>query len=389
MSSNTPESQAPQPPSGQIVVDPRLAWGLVSAVAMAVGSIGTWVTAGPFSVSGTAGGGDGWITLGIAVAIGIVVAIRRLPWLVLPGAIVAGGIGIGDAIRFLDVSNDNEWFSVSLGWGLVIVIVAALSLAAWSVMAVRSTPPQQRVVAAVLTVLALAGAVALGVTDRTDNNDSGNQALSTETSDDNAEPTDWDTSTETSPSAPAESEPAPTTTEEAPAADDCDALGINSDVLNEGACTDSDGRKLRVVDRGTPLVLNEIAVRDVSVNLLPQLPGEVSGPHRASGEWVQITMTIRNEGSQPLTIDRRQFSLSTSEAQYTTDFDAMNEPGESCIWGAPEIQPGNETTCWIAFDVAKKNAKNVPEDGNLVVVQPSDVDSESAESRIGVIRLYQ
>jgi hypothetical protein len=403
--SSTTEPQAPEPTSGQITIDRRLAWGLASAVAIAIGSVGTWVTAGPFSVAGTTGGGDGWITLGIGVVAALLVGFRRLPWLTLPGAIVAIGIGIGDAVRFLGIDG-GDWFSVSIGWGLVLTIVASASLAAWGTTALPSAP---RVPAAALVALALAGAIALGVTDRTDTND--DQAAPTlfdaadqdETSgdDENAEPADWDTSTETDEAEPAadadtatEADPAAdadassTTTEQAAASDDCNALGINSEVGNEGACADADGRKYRVVNRSTTLALNEIVVRDVSVNMTPELPGELSGPHRASGRWAQITMTIRNETSQPITVDRAQFGLLTGEAQYSTDFEAMNEPG-SCIWGAEEVQPGNEVTCWIAFDVAKKNASRVTRDGNLTVLQPSDTYNPEPEHRMGVVRLYR
>lgn len=397
--STTTEPQAPEPAPGQIAIDKRLAWGIVSAVAIAIGSVGTWVTAGPFSVAGTTGGGDGWITLGIGIVAGLLVAFRRLPWLTLPGAIVAVGIGLGDAIRFLGIDG-GDWFSVSIGWGLVLVVVASVSLAAWGATALPSAP---RLPAAVLTVLALAGAIALGVTDRTDNTD--NEAAPTlldaadqdesSSDDENSEPADWDTSTESDEAAPpadadpaADADSASTTTEEAAPSDGCDELGINADVGNEGACTDPDGRKYRVVNRSTTLSLNEITVRDVSVSMTPEIPGELSEPHRASGRWAQVTMTIRNETSEPITVDREQFGLLTGEARYSTDFEAMNEPG-SCIWGAEEIQPGNEVTCWIAFDVAKKNASRVTRDGNVLILQPSDTYNAEAERRIGVVRLYQ
>lgn len=393
--SSTPEpAPTEQSPEGSITIDRRLAWGLASAVGMAIGSVGTWFTAGPFSVAGTTGGGDGWFTLAIGVIAGILVALRRLPWLTLPAAIVALGISLGDAIRFLSQEDDgSEWFGgLALGWGIVLVIVAAVSLATWGAAALRATPTRQRAIAGVLIAAALAGAIALGITDRMDmsDNDEPDQTLSDtsdDPSDDNAAPADWDTSTETQQAEPAE--PAPTTTEEAAASDDCNELGINGDVGNEGACTDENGLKLRLVDRGTTLTLNEISVRDTSVNMTTEIPGEVDGPSRASGTYAQITVTVRNEGSSPIRIEPGMFRLVTSGAQYTTDFEAMNEPGNSCVWDSEEVQPGNERTCWVAFDVSKKNAENVTANGNLYVVQPSDMREAEAKRRVGIIRLYK
>lgn len=383
--------QEPKPAStGQITIDQRLAWGLVSAIAMAIGSIGTWATAGPFSVTGTTSSGDGWITLGIAVALGVLVAGRRLPWLALPAALVAAGIGVGDAIHILSGNSDNEWFSVSLGWGLVLVIVASASLAAWGATAIRSTPRQQRVVAGVLTTLAIAGAIALSATDRTDNG-SNTEARAT-ASDDSSEPAGGNGSTDETEAGDAVepvSEPEPADAEATTPSDDCDELGINGDVGNEGACTDSDGSKIRVVDRGTTLTLNELSVRDVSVNMTPEIPGEVDGPSYASGTYAQITVTVRNEGSAPLRIEPDLFRLVTNGKQYTTDFEAMNEPGDSCVWDSDEVQPGNERTCWLAFDVAKKNARSVTSGGNLYVIQPSDQYETEPKRRVGVIRLYK
>lgn len=204
---SAPEQPETQPASG-ITIDSRLAWGLVSAVAMALGSVGAWATAGPFSVTGTTGSGDGWITLAIAVALGVLVAVRRLPWLALPGAMVAGGIGIGDAIRLLD-AEESEWFSVSVGWGLVLVIAASVSLAAWGAATLTVTPSRQRVVAGVLSALALAGAVALGLDDRT-GNDPGDRANTTlldaaeSVDDDSAASVDSDTGADEAPAAAAD-----------------------------------------------------------------------------------------------------------------------------------------------------------------------------------------
>ncbi|MBF6618850.1 MAG: DUF4352 domain-containing protein [Patulibacter sp.] len=236
---------------------------------MAVGSIGTWVTAGPWSVAGTTGGGDGWITLAIAAALGVLIAVRRVPWLALPGGIIAGGIGLGDAIHFLSGNDStNEWFSISIGWGLVLVIVASASLAVWGATALPGTPARQRVIAGVLTVLAFAGAVALGVVDRAgnDGNSQDETALSDAADDpsgDNAEPADWDTSTETEQAEPATGGDSETNAPDASADGEADAADEAGDrkVTRIGkAATDDDMTfKVESFDRVSSVPVSEFS----------------------------------------------------------------------------------------------------------------------------------
>ena len=109
-------------------------WGWLSAGALAVGSIGPWVTVGPFSKAGTSG--DGILTLIAAAIIAVGIARKRL-LLIAIFALLSLAVGIYDVG---DVSSSgNELFSASVGWGLIMVNVAAVSLLAWWWQARRAT----------------------------------------------------------------------------------------------------------------------------------------------------------------------------------------------------------------------------------------------------------
>lgn len=132
------QSAAREP--GRGALDAKLAWGLLSALAIAIGSIGTWVTVGPISLGGTGDGRDGTITLVLALVALVPLALRRLRPLVGVLAAVCLLIGIIDTV---DVSsNDVAIFEASVGWGLWLVDAAAVSLLLWTFLG-RSRRPAE------------------------------------------------------------------------------------------------------------------------------------------------------------------------------------------------------------------------------------------------------
>lgn len=107
-------------------------WGWASVAALFAGSIGPWVTVGPFSVGG---GADKNITLIAAAAAAVVLGMRKSPGLVAVIGAIAALVG---AIDTIGVSgNSTAIFSASVGWGLIVVDLAAVSLMVWGVKAAR------------------------------------------------------------------------------------------------------------------------------------------------------------------------------------------------------------------------------------------------------------
>lgn len=110
---------------------PHMLWGIGSAIALAIGSVGPWMVAGPFTVRST---GDGYVTLGLAVICLALIAIRRFQPVVLALAIAAFAVGAIDTVDVLRTVNDERvgLFAPSIGWGLVVVDLAALALIGWA-----------------------------------------------------------------------------------------------------------------------------------------------------------------------------------------------------------------------------------------------------------------
>lgn len=126
----TPIDGAGAPGERARSIDPKLLWGIASAVAIAIGSLGTWVTAGPIHLSGTSGGRDGTITVVLALIALVPIALRR--WRPLVGVLAAVCLLIG-VIDTIDVNSTGDTlFDASVGWGLLLVDVAAASLLAWT-----------------------------------------------------------------------------------------------------------------------------------------------------------------------------------------------------------------------------------------------------------------
>ena len=100
---------------------------------LVIGSVGPWVSAGFVSASGM--DGDGVITLlcGFVIAgltglaLGVPGARRAASWIAVFPAVLAVGVTIYDVIN-ISTSGDEEYFSVSVGWGLWFALLASLGI---------------------------------------------------------------------------------------------------------------------------------------------------------------------------------------------------------------------------------------------------------------------
>ncbi|GAA1745346.1 hypothetical protein [Aeromicrobium alkaliterrae] len=104
-----------------------------------IGSIGPWVSAGFVSASGM--DGDGVITLLCAIviagltglALGVPDVRRWITWIVLLPAAASLLTTVYDVIN-ISTSGDEEYFSVSVGWGLWFALLASLGVTAVAVL---------------------------------------------------------------------------------------------------------------------------------------------------------------------------------------------------------------------------------------------------------------
>lgn len=135
-----PEARSPYAPAGPLTVDARVLWGAGSCVAIAIGSFGSWVTAGPFSVGGTVGSGDGWVTLVCAVLALVLVVAPAVRSTILPGlmSLVSLGVSAYDLSRLASLSDEQTLISVGPGWGILLVVAGSGSLLVYCVLCRRS-----------------------------------------------------------------------------------------------------------------------------------------------------------------------------------------------------------------------------------------------------------
>jgi hypothetical protein len=132
-----------------------LAWGLASVLAVVAGSLGPWVTVGPFSVGGFAADGKISLAAGVLAAIGVL-------WRSVPRAVVLVLAAIAAATAVYDTaaifSTDSTLFgSVAPGWGIIVAGLGAISLAAWAVAASLPSQLVPGLAGAALVALVLAG----------------------------------------------------------------------------------------------------------------------------------------------------------------------------------------------------------------------------------------
>jgi hypothetical protein len=133
----------PRPPGAPVMPrDPRAeegpmsyqsgvwVWGIVSAGLLAIGSVGTWATLGPFSVTGTSNGRDGILTLILAGIVALTLLLRRWIWTSLVCGGIALAVTIYDIVDLNSIAQDSI-VSPSPGWGILLAAAASASLCAW------------------------------------------------------------------------------------------------------------------------------------------------------------------------------------------------------------------------------------------------------------------
>jgi uncharacterized integral membrane protein len=121
----------------KITVTPRGLWGWGSIAAIAIGSLGPWATLGALSYSG--GSRDGMFTLLLAGIAAVLMASRRTRWSILLVALLTLALGVFEAQDVSDVRVFGT--SMQVGWGIVVIIAAAISLGVWACVELKGDEP--------------------------------------------------------------------------------------------------------------------------------------------------------------------------------------------------------------------------------------------------------
>ncbi len=170
----------------------------------------------------------------------------------------------------------------------------------------------------------------------------------------------------------------------------CDELGINSEKLVEGECTEG-GTTFVVVNRDSTLQLPELSARLVGIEITDSVGGEYR-TEAASGKFATFTLEVKNKLHSPAQFDenQKQAVLVVNENEYTEDFEAENGALESSfLWIGEPIQPEATQTGDVVFDVPNSIARKIETEGNLDILNFSDAEGYGEPTKaIGTIRTY-
>ncbi len=145
--------------------------GLVAAVLLLIGSVTAWGSVSvellgisqSESISGM--DSDGELTLVAAIVAIVFLVLRRWPGVVLAAALVAVMITIYDTAQILSLGDVGGAIEISLGWGLILALLASLALTVIAVLQIRDGNADHGKLAAIIAgaitllfvVLAIAG----------------------------------------------------------------------------------------------------------------------------------------------------------------------------------------------------------------------------------------
>lgn len=368
----------------------QLIVALVSAALMVVGGLGPWVRFGVFSAAGTEG--DGWFLIGAGLVAGYLLVrlnskegqADRWTWLVPVAGAVGAIVGLYHVVDLLKTEL------VSVGWGLWIGVGASIVLVGVSVHLIRPIA-RQPVLAALVSVLVVAGGVGLGLAAADGEGEPGAQVSWTD--DESAEPEIYDDPVVEEIEETVASDEAETAemAEEEPAPDDCDALGINPQERREGSCV-SDGQAFEVVNRGSKLRLAELNARLLDIETTKTVSSEYLDPVEASGTYVIATLDVENKMNVPQSFDPMgdHAALFLDGNIFTEDFEAANTLETSFLYDSKPIQPKSSRTGAVVFDIPNRFLPELDRAGNVAILNFSELsgftDAYDPPEVIGVIR---
>lgn len=189
---------------------------------------------------------------------------------------------------------------------------------------------------------------------------------------------------------------APEPSKEADNRSECEKEGIAGPTIEaqdakQGTCFLESGVEAKFVNRRTKLTLDELDVSYTGYSTDKRLSAS-TGTERADGTFVTLSLKVTNKLDEPVALDPEQIELLLEDSNYSTDFDAMNMPGDSFVWNDDEIQPGNSRSGTVTFDVPENRVDTIEESGVIAVYQFSDADTESVEDvegTVGYIRIFK
>ncbi|MCP9491092.1 MAG: DUF4352 domain-containing protein [Solirubrobacteraceae bacterium MAG38_C4-C5] len=164
---------------------------------------------------------------------------------------------------------------------------------------------------------------------------------------------------------------------------DCDAQGINVDEGEEGTCVAADGRRVTVADRGSTATTSgmEVTLEDVEIRRSLGREGEDGrASRRAGGVFVLLTLRVGNRLEEPVEFDPgRQVELEVGGDRYFSD-----------AVGTTAIEPDEERTGTVTFDIPENTVEDLDTNGNVFVMPFEEAGGPGGdEAATAVLRTYE
>lgn len=174
---------------------------------------------------------------------------------------------------------------------------------------------------------------------------------------------------------------------------ECEEQEISSGSRKEGTCIDG-GTKFVVVNLRSPLKLETLEAKLLDIEERKSIHGSYGESATANGIFVTFRLKVTNLSRAPRELEEEQTVLFVNESIYTQDFEVQNGIEEdSFLWQGAEIQPSGSVEGTVTFDVPKKIAKKITEEGNLDFLNFGAEYYEPEEfyeqEEVGTIRTYK
>jgi hypothetical protein len=181
--------------------------------------------------------------------------------------------------------------------------------------------------------------------------------------------------------------------EESGSSSDCDEEEINSGSRKEGTCIEGN-TKVVVANLHSSLKLETLEAKLLDIEERKTIDGEYGESDTANGIFVTFSLKVTNLSHAPQELEEEQTVLYVDESLYTQDFEVQNGiEQDSFLWQGAEIQPSAGVEGTVTFDVPKKIAKKITEDGNLNFLNFGTEYFEPEEffeqEEVGTIRTYK
>ncbi len=160
---------------------------------------------------------------------------------------------------------------------------------------------------------------------------------------------------------------------------DCDAQGINANEREGGACVDAVGQRVAVADRGETATTPVMEVTLLDVETPRTLTNDGKAGRRADGVFVLLTLEVRNRLKEPVEFDP------AGQVELRLD----GQPYFSTDEGTTRIDPGEERTGTVAFDVPEDVVGSLETNGNVFVLPFPEAGFEGEQATVAVLRTYE